>query len=581
MGFVLGTVGLLAGCTEPVPASADIPGETEQPQNTPQGEEPPPPLQTDPPSADFAARVVHSHYDFDLRPTDNAPRAAHSRLYVKVPGPGGDCTVLKGPPGITQVRWNGLPAARVEALEGAWRLCGPTSPGQTVVIDADLQVPVMTYDYTQVGFSRRVDRQGNVASYLMSWVEQCDRLGLCDDAPDQLTTFSFEVTHNANDVVLCPGTRLAVGPTQTRCGSFLQKAPTYSAFAIASNPAWVRKTFTETRTTRLEFYEVPGGLLAPALDPAALAGYLEWLTQLLGPLPYGDTLRVAGAPTDFLGMEHPGNIILREDLPLLRSEYANSTRHTLMHEIAHQWAGNRTTLADAYDFAWKEAIADYLTYVHEARHWPQDAAKTRAYWDRMARSAMFYPRPGNRPAPFLTFAADVYGTGPMLLFLQLEDLLPGGQEAVLSAIQRFLAVPGARDTVYLRESLEQAAQLPPGALESYFKTWIHGDTEPDWPYLDVTPTRDEETGQLTLTVTQLTYEGGVYPMKVKVRVQGETTTRDIVVDYGLAPASATVVTPPEPFPEPVLQVSVDPDNRVVNRRFFGVLRETAPPRWHF
>ncbi|MFY0583336.1 M1 family aminopeptidase [Cystobacter fuscus] len=58
-------------------------------------------------------------------------------------------------------------------------------------------------------------------------------------------------------------------------------------------------------------------------------------------------------------MEHPGNIILSEDLPLLRSEYANQTRHTLMHEIAHQWAGNRTTLAEAHDFAWKEAIAEY------------------------------------------------------------------------------------------------------------------------------------------------------------------------------------------------------------------------------
>ncbi|MFY0583335.1 hypothetical protein ACN28S_61645 [Cystobacter fuscus] len=70
---------------------------------------------------------------------------------------------------------------------------------------------------------------------------------------------------------------------------------------------------------------------------------------------------------------------------------------------------------------------------------------------------MFYPRPEDHPAPFLTFAADVYGTGPMLLFLQLEELLPGGQEDVLRGIQHFLAAPGARSTQHLHESLEQGA----------------------------------------------------------------------------------------------------------------------------
>ncbi|WNG23278.1 M1 family metallopeptidase [Cystobacter fuscus] len=580
LGLMLGTTGLLGGCEDPPqPVTTPEPAQhgNEQPQTTP----PEPAGEPPPPSVDFAARVLHYDYGFDLRPTGDTPHPAHSRLYLQVPASGGDCTVLKGPPGITQVKWNGADATRVEALTGAWRVCGPTLPNQLLVIEADISVPVATYDYTQVGFSQRRDRKGQLASYLMSWVEQCDRLGLCDDAPGQLATFSFQVEHNAGDVVLCPGTRLSVSATQTRCASLLQQAPTYSAFAIASNPSWVRSTFAEAGPYRLEFFEGPGGLLAPALDAAVFADYLAWITGLLGPLPYGDTLRVGGAPTEFLGMEHPGNIILSEDLPLLRSEYANQTRHTLMHEIAHQWAGNRTTLAEAHDFAWKEAIAEYLAYVYEARHWPQDAAKTRAYWDRMARSAMFYPRPEDHPAPFLTFAADVYGTGPMLLFLQLEELLPGGQEDVLRGIQHFLAAPGARSTQHLHESLEQGAHLAPGSLDVYFDAWIHGTNEPDWPYFDVEPAQDEETGQLTLSVTQQTYEGGIYPVKVKVRVQGATQTQDIVVDYGLAPTSATLVTPPVSFPEPVVQWTVDPESRVVNRRFFGALREAAPPRWHF
>ncbi|WP_158502383.1 M1 family aminopeptidase [Vitiosangium sp. GDMCC 1.1324] len=569
---MLAMAGFLSGCGEPDPGPGTIRhGSESQEIDKDRSHR----------TGDFPAKVFHYSYSFDLRPTQDSSRQAHSGLLMSVPSPGGDCTVLKGPPGLTRVLWNGAPASRVEPLaDGALRICGlPVSEGHLLFIEADVTVPEMTYDYTQVGFSRRQDRKGNTFSYLMSWVEQCDRLGLCDDAPGRLATFSFEVQHAENDVVLCPGQLFRDSPTETFCliGPGRQ-APTYSAFAIASNPAWVKTLFAQAGATRLEFYEVPGGLLAPALNPADFTDYLGWLKSLLGPLPYGDTLRVVGGPTEFLGMEHPANIVLREDLPLLRSEYANGPRHTLMHEIAHQWSGNRTTMAEAYDFAWKEAIAEYLSYVYEAQKWPSDAARTRVYWDRMARSAMFYPKPADHPEPFLTFAADVYGTGPMIFFLQLETLLPGGQADVVEGIQHFLSVPGVRDTEQLRSSLEQAAGLPEGSLWGYFDAWVYGSGEPDWPYFDVTT--EQVDGQLTLTATQQSYEGGIYPVAVTVRVRGETQTKDVVLNYGLAPTSGTLSVT-VPFPEPVLQVSVDPDSRVVNRRFFGALEEAAPPRWHF
>ncbi|MFY0583337.1 hypothetical protein ACN28S_61655 [Cystobacter fuscus] len=175
------------------------------------------------------------------------------------------------------------------------RVCGPTLPNQLLVIEADISVPVATYDYTQVGFSQRRDRKGQLASYLMSWVEQCDRLGLCDDAPGQLATFSFQVEHNAGDVVLCPGTRLSVSATQTRCASLLQQAPTYSAFAIAANPSWVRSTFAEAGPYRLEFFEGPGGLLAPALDAAVFADYRRGSPDCWGRCRT-ETPCVSGAP---------------------------------------------------------------------------------------------------------------------------------------------------------------------------------------------------------------------------------------------------------------------------------------------
>jgi aminopeptidase N len=62
------------------------------------------------------------------------------------------------------------------------------------------------------------------------------------------------------------------------------------------------------------FYEVPGGHIKDALDPASVAEFMTSLTELLGPFPYGNELRFAGAPTAWLGFEHPANIVLDERL---------------------------------------------------------------------------------------------------------------------------------------------------------------------------------------------------------------------------------------------------------------------------
>ena len=98
------------------------------------------------------------------------------------------------------------------------------------------------------------------------------------------------------------------------------------------------------------FYEVPGGKLASSLEKPSVSAYLTWITTLLGPFPYGKELRIAGGPTAWLGFEHPANILIREDLPDLSMAYANPMMHVFMHEIAHQWAGDRSTIAAGADF---------------------------------------------------------------------------------------------------------------------------------------------------------------------------------------------------------------------------------------
>ena len=238
--------------------------------------------------------------------------------------------------------------------------------------------------------------------------------------------------------------------------------------------------------------------------------------------------------------------------------------------MVHQWAGNRTTLASARNYPWKEAVAEYLTYVYEDEHRGTEAASTLAYWDRLARTSSYYLRPGDVPAPpFITFVNDVYGTGPLILLLQLESLL--GRPQVLAALQSFLAEPGARSIEDLRTALEGASGV---GLQRYFETWVDGAGEPDLPYFQV-EWREEDA--LVLTVTQQTLTGRVYPCVVELELQGETLEQRqrVTVSYGLEPRSATVHATVTLPPWPVRAVAVDPRNRLVNRRVPLFLQE--PP----
>lgn len=524
------------------------------------------------PEGDIPLNVTRYEYEFATE-----TGAAKSTLLLNVYPPGGDCVVVKAPEGLTDVRWNGSTPHRSESVEDGIRVCGTGIFAGQVKLEARFTVPLQTYDFTQVGFSRRQDRAGNTFSYLLNWVEGCDRFGPCDDRTDLLTQYVFTVKHARGERVLCPGQRTRPDDTTTKCTlTGLTRAPTYSSFAVASNPAWVAKTLTEVSNKfKLVFHEVPGGKLASSLNGGDVTAYLHWIIGELGPLPYGTELRVAGAPTDWLGVEHPANLILREDLPDLRRDYANMTMHTLMHEVVHQWAGNRTTLSRPFDFVWKEAIAEYLTYLYELRARPPgEAEQTRAYWDRLARTAAYYPQPQDDPPPvFLSLASDVYGTGPMILFLQLEPLL--GEDIVLQGIKSFLSQPGDRSVEDLRVALEQASGKD---LRPYFDAWVHGAGDPDWPYFEVST--EEEDGEVTVTGIQRSLSGTRYPVSVDVLLEGATERRLVTLDYGLEPESDTArVT--VPFPEPVLQVTVDPENRVVNRRFLGLSDEPPPPRWLF
>jgi aminopeptidase N len=339
----------------------------------------------------------------------------------------------------------------------------------------------------------------------------------------------------------------------------------------------VRTPYTTVDGVDLVFYEVPSGGLAAALEPPSVTSFFQWVTALLGPFPYGSELRFAGAPTAWLGFEHPANIILNEGLSDASTSYANTLMHVFMHEIVHQWAGDRSTLAMTADFVWKEATAEYLAYVFEDEQRPPvEATSSLAYWDSISLQADHYPRPTDEPTPAVQdFYGDVYGPGPMVLYVQLESML--GRDVVLQGIQGFLATPGARGVGDLQAALEAASSSD---LSAYFNAWVFGVGKPEWPTLQVTTAQAGD--QVTVTVTQQNASAKLYGCLVEVEVNGATQTTTALVDFGVAPTSATA-TATVTLAEPVVSTQLDPNHRLVARQSPNVSVKPEPklPVWIF
>jgi aminopeptidase N len=479
--------------------------------------------------------------------------ALDSALTVTVEAPGGRCITLASALPVAWARWDGLEArATHDPVARSLRVCGPGRTEGTVRLGFGLALPEGRDSVTRATFVRQVDASGHRFTYLSPWLEGCAAFGPCEPAVDRLTEWELTVEHRAEDTVLCGGAReVAVGRTRCR----IQGAPAYSAWTVAAHPAWAGVPWLREGEMQVVLFAPPHEPLAPLLDAEAVRGALRTYTALLGPLPYGPELRVGVGPIPWLGFEVPGNVLLSDGIATTRSDYANLPLHTLLHEVAHQWAGNRTTLASPRDVVWKEAIAEYLTYVAEEDLRPaEEAAATRRAWNSAGRFAVYWPQPLDEPAPPTQALLHVgYGTGPMALFLQLEPYL--GRRVVLEGIRRFLAEPGTRGTGELRGALEAAAGGV--SLAGYWAAWVEGRGEP------LRPQFVAETVGDTLTVRQVQAEPAV-PCEVEVDVRGASgAQRRVAARFDLhAPERA--VTLSLGLGEPVEAVRVDPEERVLD-----------------
>ncbi len=473
---------------------------------------------------DAEVSVLHYDYHFDM-----ATRRAVATLRLKIEQEGNCFQLPMRSEGLEEASID-LEPTEAEYQEGVAKLCGAGWPAESEVeFRASTIVPEETWGDSQVGYSVRTDLEGTDFSYLVSWVGGCDRFGPCDSRPQAFATYRLTIDHPSGHQALCPGI-ITAGDTQTICDFPYEAGPTYSSFGFAASPSWVQVDLGDWGGIQATFYDLPSADLAGKLNIDEHKEFTAWMVDNFGPYPYGSELRFATAPTYWNGFEHPGNIVLNEQLKPdgSSSAYANALAHTVSHEIAHQWAGDQTTLAGTYDFVWKEAMAEYLVYVHKEENVSDWRARTTlTAWRRSARLSDYHLVPGEEPA-LLDYSGDVYGGGPMILFKQLEAIF--GRAAVMQALSELLGQPRSIGVADVQAALEEAS----GAnLTSYFEAWVYGEGAPAWP--EFTVTTEADGNDTLVTVTQVAPEQGLYGCAFDIALDGAAEGEELRVPVNLGP----------------------------------------------
>jgi aminopeptidase N len=444
----------------------------------------------------------------------------------------------------------------------------PSGTGFTVCTDeprvrttAPLTFRAGSYD---VGVQRRMGAVGRYTS-LLGWIEGCGAFTTCDPRSGLFVRQSFDVAHAADEIVLCPGRRTATA-SRTQC-RLEEPHPTYSGALVVAATGWQARQTTLAQVQVTRFDAMP-----PRLDSftdAELERALTWFQRELGPLPAGPELTIAAAPMDWLGFEGPGLLLVNEDVATVRGlVWPRPALHVVVHELAHQWAGNRATFRDTAEVSLKEALTEYLVWRFEQVEFPAQAEVTRRAWRRSGRFPSSWPSPSGSLPPLIVSLGDGLWVGPMML-LQLEDLV--GEAPVWQAVTQLLSQRRAIGWSDLQAEVERTSGQDLGL---YFEAWVRGEGEPEWPTVSASIQGDE------VVVRQRTSSGRRFPMKVEleVTVTGMTQPAFASVRFEVGDFSFE-----ERLRVPgATAVDVDPRQRVLLLPpVTPLLEPPPPPRWIF
>lgn len=286
----------------------------------------------------------------------------------------------------------------------------------------------------------------------------------------------------------------------------------------------------------LTFWSLPESVESARLMWRQMPRILEVLGGRFGEYPFlADKFAVAHAP--YYGMEHQTLVAYGA----LFTDNSFDFDELLLHEVAHEWWGNKVTVRDWADFWIQEGFATYAEALYVLDTLGEDR-----YLDYLARQR---PRIRNRE-PLVrgenltsaeAYSGDIYFKGAWVLHT-LRWLL--GDEVFFEALYRFANDPGyAYGLVSSRDFIDLVQALDSRDLGWFWRRYLYRAELPAWRV-----TRTPEGG---LERVEVAWDDPAFELPLPLSVAGEP--RRLEMPGGRA--SFTVA--------PGAPVEIDPDGLVL------------------
>jgi aminopeptidase N len=466
------------------------------------------------------AGVDVQRYEVDLAlDPDALTVAGTATLYVLHPDTLPRLALRLDGPAVSAVRVNGVSAG---FDQDATELVVPLSPSEASIVAIDYSGKPETGLFAGVAEGQRVVWTDGWPLRTAGWLPGLHH-------PSDAARLDLTVRVPPPYEVAASGTleTEAVAEDGTTASRFVlgRSAPVYTfAFAAAD---FSRFDQTGPRGLPIHHYLLDAGEARALRRTPQILAFFE---GLLGPYPYA-SYGTAAVPHQYAGMENAARPFLRADLyGLTRETGEDILEEVNVHEVAHQWLGNRVRPADWSELWLAEGSASYLTALfYEAADGPdafrRQLVRSAQLPDADARRAL---RPDRVRQADEMLGATVYQKGAAVFHLLRLTL---GDDAFRRALRAVYAEYDGRTltTEAFQATLEQASGRD---LDQLFDTWVYAEGR-----VTLRLSHDARAGRLSWRVEG--DEGTLSELPVEVLVNDGDGPRYVPLSDGGADVSGT------------------------------------------
>jgi aminopeptidase N len=390
----------------------------------------------------------------------------------------------------------------------------------------------------------------------------------CVDAPDDKAVATVTATVPSGYVVASAGLGTSVALPDGRIRStwrLPQPISTYLVSLNVANYSVVEDTYTalDGRKMPIRSYLMPENAAANTPRLSAIKDHIAVLASLFGEYPFVDTKYGIVSSWFQGGMEHPTLTSIGESI---LSNVPRDITILLVHELSHQWWGDKVTMRTWDDVWLNEGFATYCEVLYLEKALGRNPGVTlRTSYDDGLYGGTLAPSVVADPADPFAHTGAVYDKGGWFLHM-LRRLV--GDDAFFSGLNAYGAAHawGTATRGDLRAIFEQRTGLD---LKQFWDQWLE---TPFRPVFQATFRTSPDASTVTLAVTQTQGHTVVHPaaapndrpfyvFPLVVRLTYlDGTTADVTV---LPTDFTTTVTVPNPARKIVAGIALDPGSDVL------------------